>query len=362
MKILQIITELTPAGAEKIVCELSIALSVKNNEVSVILLMPFPKNDTFLCELRNNGINVISLNLTKFSIWRICELRNIINKIKPDIVHSHLIHPNIISRFIKLFCKHKFKLINTVHIAERRKDKWWHFFIDKISFKLCDTQTCVSQAVRDYHSEKIKVSKDLMPVVYNGLPEISQISEERICELRNEWGIADCATVIGSVGRLDWQKGYDIFFNHLSAISAKIPNNEKWAVVIIGEGKYRKELELIINKNKFDNLKFVLCGFRKDAAECIGAFDLFIMPSRYEGFGLTLIEAMMQGIPVLANSIDSLPELMKYYSNGECINFEDENIVINKIFKFIDRDKIEPLKKFALDEMVNEYIKTYKSF
>ena len=51
MIILQIITELTPAGAEKIVCELSIALSAKENKVTVISLMPFPQNDIILCEL-----------------------------------------------------------------------------------------------------------------------------------------------------------------------------------------------------------------------------------------------------------------------------------------------------------------------
>ncbi len=360
MRILQLITELTPAGAEKIVCELSIAFSAKKNEVTVISLMPFPQNDTILCELRNKNINIISLNLTKFSIWRICGLRKLINKIQPDIVHSHLIHPNIISRFIKLFCKHQFKLINTVHIAERRKSKWWHFFLDKLTFKLCDIQTCVSKAVRDYHSEKINISKELMPVIYNGLPVISQISEERICELRKEWDIADCAKIIGSVGRLDWQKGYDIFLNYLSEISAKIPNNEKWAILIIGEGKYRKELELIIDKNKFNNLKPVLCGFRKDAAKCIGAFDLFIMPSRYEGFGLTLIEAMMQGVPILANKIDSLPELMKYYSNGECIDFENKKETIDNIFSAISHKKIEPIKEFTLNKMVKEYFEIYK--
>ncbi len=85
MKILQIITELTPAGAEKIVCELCKALT-ENNEVIVVSLMPFPENDLIYCELCKNGINVVSLNLTKWTLWKICTLRKIINKLKPDIV------------------------------------------------------------------------------------------------------------------------------------------------------------------------------------------------------------------------------------------------------------------------------------
>ena len=359
MKILQLITELTPAGAEKIVCELSIALSAKKNEVSVISLMPFPQNDTILCELRNKGINVISLDLRKVSIWRICELRKLINKFQPDIVHSHLIHSNIISRITKLFSKHKFKLINTVHIAERRNNKKWHFFLDKLTFKLCDIQTCVSKTVRDYHSEKIKIDNKKMPVVYNGLPIVPQINEERICTLRKEWNVANCAKIIGSVGRLDWQKGYDLFLKHLSAICAKIPENETWAIIIIGEGKYRKELENIIASQKFDNLQVNLIGFRKDAAECIGAFDLFVMPSRYEGHPLTLVEAMFSGVGIIGSKAETIIEYGHDYSNIEFIDFNNETEVIKSIFNFIDKGKIEPLAKFTVNKMVNEYLEIY---
>ena len=51
---------------------------------------------------------------------------------------------------------------------------------------------------------------------------------------------------------------------------------------------------------------------------------------------------------------------MQFYSNGECIDFKNKNEVTNRLFEFIDNNKIEPLNKFTLDEMVNEYINIYK--
>jgi glycosyltransferase involved in cell wall biosynthesis len=359
MKILQFITELTPAGAERVVCELAKNLKVKGHDVFVLSLMPLPENESILDELRSSQVEVQSLNVTKTTPWRIFGIRKVIKNYKPDIVHAHLIHPNIISRVAKIANPLKFRLINTVHIAERRPSKWWHFFLDRITFSLCDVETCVSKAVRDFHSTKIAKSPDFLPVIYNGLPIILPINEERILKLRKEWDLHHCSKVIGSVGRLDWQKGYDIFLEHLPKISEIIPEGEKWGIVILGEGKYRNELEKIINDRKFENITVKLPGFRKDAAQCIGAFDLFVMPSRYEGFGLTLIEAMMQGVPILASDADSLPELMEFYDNGECIDFLDNNIYSEKIEIFLKNNKAASSCRFNLENMVNEYLEIY---
>jgi glycosyltransferase involved in cell wall biosynthesis len=361
MKILQFITELTPAGAERIVCELSRSLAEQRNNVLVLSLMPLPENESILDELRSSQIQVQSLNVTKITPLRICGIRKVIREFKPEIVHAHLIHPNIISRVAKIANPLKFRLVNTVHIAERRRGKWWHFILDRITFSLCDCQTAVSKAVRDFHSAKIAKTPDQMPVIYNGVTEPKTLSEQEIKKLRSGWGIAGCSKVIGSVGRLDWQKGYDLLLNQLPEISAAIPDGENWGVVILGEGGQRAELENIAKSLNLKNIDIILPGFRKDAADSIGAFDLFVMPSRYEGFGLTLVEAMGHGIPILASSADSLPELMEYYNNGKCIDFSETSELCNEITRYIDKDFIHvPDQLFSIDQMVKQYLKVYR--
>jgi glycosyltransferase involved in cell wall biosynthesis len=364
MKIIQLITELYPAGAEKVVLNLSIELKKHGHDISVISLQPLPKiNTDIVDDLLQANITVQSLNLTKFTPWRIFKLIKVLKKefkLKPatdtqqHIVHSHLIHANIISRLCKIFNKN-FRLVNTVHIAEKRKSKWWHFLLDKITFRLCDTQTAVSKAAQLHHARQIGVSPEEIPVIYNGIVQPKQLSEEEIKHLLQEWGFKKYSKIIGSVGRLDWQKGYDIFLKILPELSKAIPKGETWGIVILGEGSQRLYLQELIDKANFVNLKIILPGYRKDAADCISAFDLFIMPSRYEGFGLTLVEAMAHGVPCLCSNEDSLPNLIKNYPNGESIDFESEKI-IDKMATYLNLKKQKPYFLFTAENMANNYL------
>lgn len=178
---------------------------------------------------------------------------------------------------------------------------------------------------------------------------------------KKQLGIENCQKIIGSVGRLDWQKGYDILFHLIPELSRAIPKNEIWALVIIGEGPQRTHLRNL-TKSLPENIKIIMPGFIDNAAKYISLFDMFIMPSRYEGFGLTLIEAMSYGVPILASKIDSLPELIQQYQNGECIDFLDTSEkVIAKIVEYTEKEHISPCLAFRTEAMVENYIKLYEA-
>ena len=364
MHIIQIITELEPAGAEKILSELSIELKNKGYTVSVITLQKLPQNTAILNKLESNNIKTFSLNLTKYTLWRVFLLKSLLEQIikegicKHTLVHSHLMHANLACRISKLMGL-KIKLVNTIHIAEKRKSQKWLFLFDKLTLAYCDVYTAVSSAVRDYHSKVLDVNKNYIKVITNGIVPPNKPDAEKIVSLKKEWGLDDCAKIIGSMGRLTWQKGYDTFFELLPDLAKMIPENETWGIVILGEGKERKNLEKKI-RNLPDNIKVVLPGFRSDASECAGAFDLFVMPSRYEGMPLTLLEASSHRIPILASSIDSISNLIKMYPNGKCINFEDKQTAVQSLLEYIARPKISDYKgECTQEKMVLEYISLY---
>ena len=77
-----------------------------------------------------------------------------------------------------------------------------------------------------------------------------------------------------------------------------MPEGERWGVVVIGEGPERDDLERRVREMSFPNLTFALPGYRSDARSLMAAFDVMVVPSRYEGYGLTLTEAMTLGLPV----------------------------------------------------------------
>ena len=388
MTIVQLITELYPAGAETVVLSLSKELRKRGHDVSVISLQPLPQKNTIIVDdLIASGIPVKTLNVTKFTPWRIFKLIKILKRYRlqtedsrqktvggrqspktpPLVVHSHLIHANIVSRIASLFLNRKdMKFINTIHIAEKRMGKWWHFFLDKATFRLCDYQTAVSEAAQQHHAKKAGIPPTKIPVIYNGIVPPKQLDKKEISRLREEWGFKNCSRIIGSVGRLDWQKGYDIFFKMLPALTKKIPDGENWGVVILGEGDQKAYLERLAEpflKSKNSKIMIALPGYRKDAADCIGAFDIFVMPSRYEGHPLTLLEAMGHGVPIIANNIPTITKVFEPYTNGTIVSFENKNTecIIENICNSTNNNHTKPYIPFSIEEMTKNYIQIYKS-
>ena len=365
MHIIQVITELEPAGAEKILSELSIELKNRGYAVSVVTLQKLPKNTAILNKLESNNIKTFSLNLTKHAPWKIFFLKGLLGVIigKDDhqnvLIHSHLMHANLACRISKLMGL-KAKLLNTIHIAEKRRSQKWLFLLDKLMLRYCDAYTAVSSAAREHHLKTLCSDRKHIKVINNGIIPPNKPSPAKIANLKKEWGLDNCAKIIGSLGRLNWQKGYDIFLDLLPNMTRMIPKNETWGIVILGEGEERKNLEEKI-KNLPANIRVVLPGFRSDAPECAGAFDLFVMPSRYEGMPLTLLEASSHGIPILASNIDTISTLIKTYPNGKCINFKSKQTAVQSILEYITNPKISDYKgEYTQEKMVSEYILLYK--
>jgi glycosyltransferase involved in cell wall biosynthesis len=362
MKILQVITELYPAGAERVVCDLSLELQRRGHEVEVVSLQPLPprdgRRDCIVEALEQLQIPVHSLAMTKLTPWRIFRLREHLARFTPDVVHSHLFHANLATRLMRGAWRNA-RFVNSVHNSDKRTGKKWQFFIEKMTISRCDYITAVSTAAAGFFAKKVGMSKDQIGVVHNGIRSIESLNNAEICELRKQWGVENCSRVIGSVGYLSYQKGYDRLLNVICELRKRIPAGEHWGVVILGEGEQRALLERE-SECLQDDMTVRFPGFRTDAARCIGAFDMFVMPSRFEGFGLTLAEAMAHGLPILASNVDSLPELMQQYENGECVDFNDLPTTAERIQHWVQVDLRTPQLRWTVEKMVDGYEELYR--
>jgi glycosyltransferase involved in cell wall biosynthesis len=358
MRILHLTTELRPAGAEVVILNLARGLIAAGHEVHVAALQPLPEASFIVDGLRAAGVAVHTLALSHGRAWRALGVRRLVAELRPDLVHAHLIHANLVSRLLPR--RRPYPLVNTIHIAERRAGKAWHFRLDRATLSRCDVQTAVSRAVRDYHAAQLGIAADRLPVIYNGIVPPTSPSAAEVAAWRAAWGMADCARVIGAVGRLDYQKGFDLLLRLLPALGAELPAGERWGIVIIGEGDQREALTALARQAP-PNLVVALPGFRADAPRCPGAFDLFAMPSRYEGFGLTLAEAMAHGVPILASAIDSLPELLEGYALGAVVDFAagPPAELARRLVTQARLPRGTPAHRFAAQAMVTAYLQLY---
>ena len=224
---------------------------------------------------------------------------------RPEILHCHMFHANVLGRRVgrRAGVPH---IVGTVHIAERRR-RPWRFWLERKTDPLGTVTVCVSRAVLEFHCRRTGVPRERCTVVHNGIDTGRYGTASRPREaVRAELRLAADAEVIGAVGRLDRQKGYRYLIRAFAELARERPKAE---LVIAGDGPERAGLEALARRcGCAGRTRFL--GRRTDVPELLHAFDVFALPSLYEGLPLALLEAMAAGVPIVASAVDSVPEVL----------------------------------------------------
>jgi glycosyltransferase involved in cell wall biosynthesis len=180
----------------------------------------------------------------------------------------------------------------TVHLAVEGRPTH-HEALSGWALRRADAVIAVSEAVAA-HVAQLGVYPT---VVRNGLPAPHPSAAPRAA-----LGIDDDAVLIGGIGRLSEQKGWDVLCRACAALRAQCPAA---VVAIIGDGPQRATLEALADAHGVR-----LLGARPDAASLLGAFDVLAAPSRFEGLPLVAIEALHAGVPIVASDVAGLRDVV----------------------------------------------------
>lgn len=227
-----------------------------------------------------------------------------------------------------------------------------------ILWKPSDKLVCVSNAMKEYYSKWFPASK--MEVIYNGIAgtENSSAAESDIINSIDDFHLKGFK-VIGAAGILTKRKGID-------QILYLLAQEQEFALVIIGKGKELDPLKRLAKRLNISD-RCMFCGFRSDAVKYFRHFDFFIVPSRSEGFCITLVEAVQQKVPVICSDLDVFREL---FDSDEVTFFRiDEKISLSEALKVsieTGNDKIELayaryLSKYTDQLMTKRYYELYMS-
>lgn len=301
MKILMVITGLGMGGAEKVVTSLADQLVDRGHEVVIAYM-----TGEILVAPKNNSIKLISLeadsikNLYKsYSI-----LRKLIKDFKPDVVHSHLVHANILCRSLRLTTAIP-RLISSAHNTD--EEGWTRFLAYRLTDKLTDISTNVSDEAVEAFIKQKAVRLGRMLTLHNGISTTEFIfSEQARDDICRELGVIKDQQLILAVGRLNEQKDYPNLF---AAISILSKNYQNIKVAIAGQGSLLHELE---NRAKELGIADKICflGIRDDIPQLMSAADVFVLSSAWEGFGLVVAEAMACERVVVATDCGGVKEVV----------------------------------------------------
>ena len=278
-------------------------------------------------EFEKMGIPVYTLNIDPYvyNLKALFRLVRLIKKIKPQIVQTHIYPANTLGRTAAFFANVPI-IIGTEHGLYRWKKKH-QFLIDRVLAIISDKIIVVSNAAKKhiYRSTKIPVSK--LQTIYNFIDIETFIPKKSKDALRQEFGVSDLDFIVGSVGRIVKEKGYDILLQSINLLRGR---GYSFKYIVVGDGKYLKTLKS--NACAADlSRDIIFTGFRSDIADILQIFDIFVLPTLDEGFGISIIEAQIMGLPVIASSVDAIPEIIQNGYNGLLIPPNDPNSLANEI-------------------------------
>lgn len=256
--------------------------------------------------------------------------------------------------------RHPYKLLFTS--ASQRKHTWYSRFL----IRNMDHVVATSNAGHAY----LKVPAD---VVYHGIDTTKFTPAKNTAEIKKRLGLPK-GKLIGCIGRIRSQKGTDVFVDTMIKV---LPDNPNWYGIVLGrattshQGFLNTLKDKVITAGLEDRIIFADEVPVHEVASWYQALSLFIAPQRWEGFGLTPLEAMACGVPVVATKVGAFPELVIEGKTGFLTEIGDVEQMAKTTAPLLRDDKMRSklakaarthmVKNFDINVEADKLIKIYRS-
>jgi len=335
-KILYVITQGEWAGAERYVFDLATNLGA-DFDVTVAIGEPNGHQDLQNKLDKIGRVHVIQLThlVRRISpyhdILAIFELAQLYKKLQPDIAHLNSSKTGLIGSLARLFIIHySLFIIYTVHGWVFNEPLPWlrkklYFYLEKWAAKLKDGFIALSPFEAEQGKSLLKIPSEKITTIPHGISQpiapLSQTEARGELLKKTNLKISEKYIWIGAIANYYQTKGLDIL---IQALAKKKDSFQNVSCLLIGEGPERARLSKLISANRLDNLVY-LVGTVAEASRYLPAFDLFVLPSRKEGYPYALLEAMAAGLPAVATAVGGIPSIIADKKNGLLV--PPENVV-----------------------------------
>lgn len=357
MKVVHVINSLSTGGAERLVVNL--IKQFNNLEADQFLYILTKADHFFLNEIKETKVEY---NFGKWdSVYNplhILDLRKIL--FQADVVNVHLFPSLYWVAISKLIFGSKAKIVFTEHSTSNNRRKYKILkFVDSLIYRFYDSIITISEETKLSLDKWVPGTMNKSIVINNGI-EIEKFMNAQSIDLRKELCIEEDSKLLLCVGSLRSAKNHQLL---LKAFSKSALN---FRLVVIGAGALLEDLKVLAQSLKIEERLYFL-GLCNNVEQYYKACDLFVLPSKWEGFGLVAAEAMAAGIPVLVSNVPGLSQVV----GNAGFQFESENVndLAHKIDYIFANPEIanykvelakERVKQFSIEAMAQNYIAEYK--
>lgn len=354
------IASLNGGGAERVVVNLVNELHSRG--FNVVLILRYKKGE-YLKEV-NPGVKVVELDAdSPFGV--VFRLIQECKKYKVSTLLSVTRYMNVLALIANTFLK-----IRLIIREANTLDEFFHDynFIDKIKYEMLfflmnnlykksDAIIANSKDTSDDLKKYLIGVEKKISIIHNPL-ELKRI-QKLSTEALPEHFIKLSSPKIISVGRLVYQKNFELLINAF-AIVKKCKTDAN--LIILGKGPLKQGLiELTQQLNIKDSVHFL--GFVRNPYKYLNGSDLFVLSSRFEGFGNVLVEALAVGLPIVSTNCAGGPkEILNRGEFGEIVPLDNEDTMAKVILEVLNTStskerQIERANDFSIDKITDQYLK-----
>ncbi|MGQ0670202.1 MAG: glycosyltransferase [Actinomycetota bacterium] len=332
-RILLLIKGLGRGGAEQLLASAAPLLDQTRFGYEVAYLLPW--KNALAGDLQRAGLRVECLSGGEGVAWA-GRLRSLVRRRGIDLVHVHSPYPAIGARLI--FGRTGPRVVYTEHNIWAR----YHlatYWANMITFPRNDHVFAVSDHVRasiGYPAPLRWLSMPPVETLYHGIDPEAVSAWFAHDGIRRELGVPEDAPVVGTIANFKVHKAHDVLLRAAAEVRLTVPDVR---FVLVGTGPLEDDVRRHARAMGLDGT-VVFAGFRDDAPKVAGTFDVFALPSTYEGLSIALLEAMALGKPPVVTNVGGLPEVVENDRDGVVVPPGDPGALADGILSLLtNREK-----------------------
>ena len=321
------------------------------------------ERDNLTRQFEEKGIEIRHLGRGKIDPRTLSDLIKIIKNEKINLIHCHGYGSANFGRLTKIYT-------GVATIIHSHDDDSNYPLYQKISDFLLknyiDKAIAVSESVKITSIKIRHIPSNRILVIHNGIPlEEFKLREPSEVEVeKKRLGINVGSHVIGTIAKLREEKGVEYLLKAIPDVLNAFPDT---IFIIVGDGILRNQLENLGKELKISqNLMFL--GYCENVANSLSIFDIKVLPSLREGFGLVIVEAMTMGKPVIASNVGGVHEILKEGETGLLVPPKNPKAIAEKINYLLNNEEkaksmgikaLEESKKYSITSHVRKLESLY---
>jgi len=305
---------------------------------SIVERMPVDRIESYVCALRPNpksipiAAEVINLQCGKYSPAAVRSIAGLCKTRRIDIIHAHLQKAVVSSLLATYLCESRLVIHEHGPIFRGGTGCLYRGFLWLLGSR-ADAVVANSQAAKAA-IERTMRNSDVPATVVGNFIDLERFDPNRYDRnsVRASLGLGADKFVVGFVGRLDRAKGADLL---VEAAAILRDQQDSYRFLVVGDGPERKRLDDQVRRLGLERM-VMLAGLHENTAAVMRAFDVGVVPSRREAFGIAVLEMMRMKVPVIVSPVGGLPELVQDQTTGLVLPRPGPDAIAQAITKLVE--------------------------